>query len=177
MTENETRTEHLAVVAYKAFGAFIAGGNVAFGCGLPFDALPPEVQTGFRDSAVAVLGTVAPQDEAPATVTVTTDSGEHRYSAADYALDVRGLHVLAEKNADSSAFAFFPDGHFTRAEIDGHRVPCGPDHSARAAGLEAELRAVLDIVEGCDTIGPTSPLAAIRDRVSRALANATAAGR
>jgi len=148
MTEPET----LGEVAYTAFGELLAGENVTFGCGLPFDGLPPEVQDGFEKAGSALIWTPAAAawndpaatEEAPSTVTVALPDGRsHQYAATDYAFDGDGVHVLAAKNDPSSVFASYAHGSFEHVEINGHRAPDGPSpRPERAQALERLLSSV-----------------------------------
>jgi hypothetical protein len=165
-----TEETPLGEVAYAAFGAFIVGENVTFGAGLPFDALPPEVQVGFRDAADAV----AARRAGPPTVTVTTFTGPDQQWEADGIGCTEGTLVIGTPDMTATApllkpVALYAPGQWQYAGMDGHRAEAGPDLAAQVAGLEAELKVVLNIATVRDTIGGADALEAIRERVARVL--------
>jgi hypothetical protein len=177
MTEPET----LGQVAYAAFGELLAGENVAFGCGLPFDALPPEVQDGFEKAGSALIRTPAaatwndPSEaaaEAPSTVTVTTPDGPHDVLTADRWQEVRpgvyggGLQVFS----GSLIVAEYQPGKWDSIVDDGHRAPSGPPvRPERAEELERLLSRVR-IALSQDGLDDSERLAEIRDAANHVTA-------
>jgi len=162
MTENEATTEPetLGEVAYAAFGELLAGENVTFGCGLPFSALPLEVQEGFEKAGSALIRTPAAaawngpagaEEEAPSGVTVfLANARPDQHWKAD-AIEVEEGALLigtGEKDGLAEIRAVYAPGQWTHAGFDAHRATSGPDHAATAGALERVLREVGDAAAG-----------------------------
>ena len=170
MTDNITA---VAMHGYAAHSAVLAGPGAtpeAWG------TLPTAVQAAHVAEAHAIAEFLAARDgEAPSTVTVEAGTGtrHHWLATAIERGDDGELYVGdGEKGGVDLVYAIYPRDHWTAVEVDGHRAQAGPDLAARVAGLEAELKVVLNIATGRDTIGGADALEAIRERVARALPDA-----
>lgn len=110
--------------------------------------------------------------DASSTVTVATGTGPDRqWQASAIEITDEGALLIGdgEKDGVDEILAIYAPGQWTSAGLDGHRASSGPDHEARAAALADELRVVLNIATGRDSIGGADALEAIRERVSRVL--------
>lgn len=141
MTEKDTEArDRLAEVAYSAFGHYIAGENVTFGCGLPFGQLPVAVQAGFLEVPAAILAATAP--EAPPSVTVTTPCGPVALAADTW--DRRPDKSLLV-SLDGRPAAEFTEHGWSGVLHDACRAPSEPAPNATAMiALWQVLREVED---------------------------------